>query len=686
MPTAKGKRPAPSQYGAAPTAPPAPKKPRKERPYVPTRRSGAYGILLALLDAKDEGENSLTQKEICTIGQKYCDASFTVPDHGKFFTAWNSIKTLSEKGLVYQSGKSYVLTPEGEELARPMRVVEREGGGHLPIAPSPASSATSTVTSSSSSSSSSNQTLVSRSSAGASSGTTLTTARFPSAASTPQECDLIPSWSWDADSSTSHALKGAAISSGGYDVTTLDDSDDEPPRLLSRPTSTTTTMCEPFRVPPPPASLSRPQSSSRAGTLGPADTSNVRPSIDRYNSGSSLARYGSGSGSSSRINSQANSPVVLQDVFPHLQGPDYNNANSIANASDNQNGSDSAVFSHDALANLADFRPWICKRGQYEVCLVVDNREVRSREDRDYIEQKLLGFGITVMRRPLEIGDYAWIARPTTMHSMDMPEEIVLDYICERKRMDDLVSSIKHGRYNEQKFRLSRSGIGNVMYLVETYKVNETYDITPQAIQSALAGCQVIDGFFVKRCQTTDQTIEYLASVTREIERVYANIDLYVIPDSRIERQHFLPLKGYLKQKEPSRIYHTSYSAFRRLNSKSDAVTVKDMFSKILMTVRGVGAEKAVEIARTFGTPRALFGVLDLAEDGQEDIAVSSSTSAAAWPLGGADNNGLGQKRTKAIARASSKTGRKKIGPALSEKIAKIWYSDAYDTSNVPEE
>ena len=47
--------------------------------------------------------------------------------------------------------------------------------------------------------------------------------------------------------------------------------------------------------------------------------------------------------------------------------------------------------------------------------------------------------------------------------------EIVLPFIIERKRMDDLASSIKDGRFREQKFRLKQTGFKNLIYLVERY-------------------------------------------------------------------------------------------------------------------------------------------------------------------------------------------------------------------------
>lgn len=49
--------------------------------------------------------------------------------------------------------------------------------------------------------------------------------------------------------------------------------------------------------------------------------------------------------------------------------------------------------------------------------------------------------------RKLEVGDFLWIARSKTSKS----DELVLPYIVERKRMDDLGSSIKDHRFKEQK-------------------------------------------------------------------------------------------------------------------------------------------------------------------------------------------------------------------------------------------
>lgn len=41
----------------------------------------------------------------------------------------------------------------------------------------------------------------------------------------------------------------------------------------------------------------------------------------------------------------------------------------------------------------------------------------------------------------------------------------ILDYVVERKKADDLISSMHDGRYKEQKFRLKNSGFKTIYYL-----------------------------------------------------------------------------------------------------------------------------------------------------------------------------------------------------------------------------
>ncbi len=77
----------------------------KERPYVPRYGSGPYALLIGLFRARDEDgqEYFLTKEQLIAYATPLSEKSFTVPDPGKFYTAWSSMKTLQERGLVVKA-------------------------------------------------------------------------------------------------------------------------------------------------------------------------------------------------------------------------------------------------------------------------------------------------------------------------------------------------------------------------------------------------------------------------------------------------------------------------------------------------------------------------------------------------------------------------------------------------------
>lgn len=151
----------------------------------------------------------------------------------------------------------------------------------------------------------------------------------------------------------------------------------------------------------------------------------------------------------------------------------------------------------------------------FEVILLLDAREVLDRGDRSLFAVGLEKEGIRVETRSLELGDAVWIARD------DSGVEIVLDCLVERKTMADLVASIKDGRFNEQGFRQRRCGLRNVVYLVENTHMQTARNFGWDAIQTSLVLVQIRDGFFLKRVGSGQDSIEYLARMTRSIERIY---------------------------------------------------------------------------------------------------------------------------------------------------------------------
>ena len=98
------------------------------------------------------------------------------------------------------------------------------------------------------------------------------------------------------------------------------------------------------------------------------------------------------------------------------------------------------------------FEPIVIPANSYTISFVLDTREIKSTKyegDRDFIREQIQKRGVRIEQRALELGDVCWIAKRNGMSGAS--NEVVLDFILERKRADDLVGSIKDGRFHEQK-------------------------------------------------------------------------------------------------------------------------------------------------------------------------------------------------------------------------------------------
>ncbi|KAK9879314.1 hypothetical protein WA026_004167 [Henosepilachna vigintioctopunctata] len=84
--------------------------------YIPTYKSGAYAILVALYKANiTENQKSLSKKDLIIAAQAFSDSSFTKAEPGSYYTAWNSMRTLISKNFVKKQGNpaQYSLTDAG---------------------------------------------------------------------------------------------------------------------------------------------------------------------------------------------------------------------------------------------------------------------------------------------------------------------------------------------------------------------------------------------------------------------------------------------------------------------------------------------------------------------------------------------------------------------------------------------
>ncbi|KAJ5239986.1 DNA-directed DNA polymerase family X beta-like N-terminal [Penicillium chermesinum] len=287
--------------------------------------------------------------------------------------------------------------------------------------------------------------------------------------------------------------------------------------------------------------------------------------------------------------------------------------------------------------------------------------------------QLVLDTRITPQVRAMELGDVMWVAKcrdPTFLSQYgEEGDEIMLDWIIERKRLDDLIGSIKDGRFHEQKFRLRRSGIKNVIYLVEEFTAvhaeagGGSAAKYQEMVASAIASTQVVNGYFIKKTRNLDDSIRYLARMTLLLRRMYgayespeeglgasqsATAKVSLIPSGHISSiQNYLTQIEELRAKDPSLTYGVTFSTFSALTSKSDVLSLRDVYLKMLMCTRGVTGEKALEIQRRWPTPRHLVEAYMALEPKDREGMVSE--------------------------RLQSLVGRKKIAKSLSKKIAEVW-------------
>ena len=464
----------------------------------------------------------LTKTELIDRARPYCDASFDAPaEAGKFYTAWASMRTLINNNYVYSSGnpKRYMLTEGGEEVGRGILAAEEgldegarasDGGvGEAAQVGGP----------------------VARGVTASGSVATSRPKRTPAQA-------VRDAWGGDGNEASDiapsrrrrRATRGHEEEENRPTLRRISEEPEANPRASkdgadlgdcagvlernsTRPSQNIGQMNDGRRLPVVPSRSQTPSIAPLPRTSNEIDlTLSPEPS-----SATVLTQ---------RSKSSANIPTV-SNRGSYKTGNTTPRASSIASAgcsvptlSRPQSRAGSITASRATSSSkptFPDFAPEIVRAGSFTVHLLLDNREVRARNDRDYIQDNLKACGINPITRPLQVGDAMWIA----CEKGGRNREIVLDHIVERKRLDDLVASIKDGRFHEQKFRLAKSGLKHVTYIIEDFTLKEADRAMQDAMDTAISSTQVVNGFFVKRTGKLDDTIRYLVRMTKRLAKEY---------------------------------------------------------------------------------------------------------------------------------------------------------------------
>jgi ERCC4-type nuclease len=135
--------------------------------------------------------------------------------------------------------------------------------------------------------------------------------------------------------------------------------------------------------------------------------------------------------------------------------------------------------------------------------IIIDEREVAL-----YERMVSLDTGILLVKQVLQIGD-----------AIIQNDDIDLCVI-ERKTLQDLLSSIKDGRYEEQSHRLTHtSGLSshNIIYIIEGNMSTIQTDKEKQLIYSSITSLNYYKGFSVLRTTSVNDTADLIIGMTRKI-------------------------------------------------------------------------------------------------------------------------------------------------------------------------
>ncbi|CAL9207059.1 unnamed protein product [Musa hybrid cultivar] len=209
----------------------------------------------------------------------------------------------------------------------------------------------------------------------------------------------------------------------------------------------------------------------------------------------------------------------------------------------------------------------------YDVILILDDRENFGSRSRKIVDNIHTQFNILVEFRRLPVGDGIWIARHRGCNT-----EYVLDFIVERKRVDDLCRSIRDNRYKDQKLRLQRSGLQKLIYLVEG---DQNCLEAAESIKTACFTTEILEGFDVQRTSGFADTVRRYGYLTKSIIQYYT--------------MHFID-KAMCSRVCPS------YDEFVKKCQDLEKMTISDVFALQLMQVPQVTEEIALAVVDLYPT------------------------------------------------------------------------------------
>ncbi|XP_064538680.1 crossover junction endonuclease MUS81 [Drosophila montana] len=238
--------------------------------------------------------------------------------------------------------------------------------------------------------------------------------------------------------------------------------------------------------------------------------------------------------------------------------------------------------------------------GSYRIVLLVDTQETSGKNKRilDQTRSYLQTLNVEHEVRRLTVGDFLWIARDAAGN------ELVLPFIVERKRMDDLASSIRDGRFHEQKHRLGQCGLPHIIYLIEDYGDNEQLGLPLDSLQQALTNARVQSvNIQVVRSDNHYRSMCYLRGVSSALEQLYVHAakSLHSVDKTQLEAQ------SADSSRSKSHVGLLKFRALYEDSARNAQLTVREVFVQQLLQLHSLSLDRALAIVERYATPRQLL-------------------------------------------------------------------------------
>ena len=192
---------------------------------------------------------------------------------------------------------------------------------------------------------------------------------------------------------------------------------------------------------------------------------------------------------------------------------------------------------------------------------------------------------IPILVKSLELGDA--IIQSESGHDI---------LLFERKSLQDLLASIKDGRYEEQSHRLlNASGLHphNIVYILEGALAQLRNPAEKKIVLSAITSLSYFKGFSVLRTASLQETAELVCSIAVKINKEYEKgkpVPVYSYPGTPASSEtDSVPVSS-----EPN------YSAFVK-KVKHENITPQNIGEILLCQIPGISSVSAKEIMKCYG-------------------------------------------------------------------------------------